>query len=74
MPSEVAPPHHPKAFSDWFNKSDSQLAGQEMDGKTSWEGERNSWKTKEKDLLPGDMGRDVSMGLEGIANRVSGWG
>ena len=31
-----------------FNKkSDGQLVGQEVEGGTSWEGERNSWKKKE---------------------------
>lgn len=56
--SEVVPPHLLQAFSDWFNKCDGQLARQEMDGRTSWEGERNRKKKEKEGLLPGDMGGD----------------
>lgn len=57
-----------------FNKkSDGRLAGHEVEGGTSWEGERNSGN-KEK-FLTGDMGEtDVTLGLEVIANHVAGWG
>lgn len=44
-------PHLPKAFFDWLiKKYDGQLAGQEVEDGTSWEGVKNPGK--EESLFP----------------------
>ena len=51
-----------------------QLAGQEVEGGTSWEGERNSGKKKEEGFSPGDKEEtDMTMSLEGIVSYIQGW-
>ena len=53
---------------DWLlYRADDQELGQEVEGGTSWEGERNSGK-KRKALYPGAM-----RGLKGIASHVARW-
>lgn len=55
-----------------YNKSDGQLAGSEVEGGTSWEVARNSGKKKEEGCFCWETA--VTMGLEGIARHMAGWG